>query len=467
MVTALYPLAKSALDYSALPRPGFMVGTNLTDGATIPDNPTVFAKQLRSKGYTHIRLHHFDYLVHNNDTNKTKLANFIDALWLVGIRVTIDLYSKRWEQGFNGADYKVLLYNSDPTALEDYANYMKEIMAIPIGTLGISLAKHPAINLVTLINEGAHLTYNFKGAADRIASFYKTQKNALLNLGYTGFVSDASDILNIVDPQLAPVIENYDVVIAHTYGDHPDTSHREYLNTSMVFQGWQWGSILSYTNKTTRPVILEEYGALPFNSYRAVNGAFLALEAIRRRFAGAFGFAWATNMDNASKFSYTDWYAISTDDARVLTDQAMIALAYFAPDAPTSVQWGGDTGDWMYTYEYVSPHAKASINGKNGSLYVSKSGTLALSKGGLLFTFADCRPLNIEVSNTDSRTVVVNNGGTNQKFDIAPEWVTLPIGTRVTSAYDIDVRTGARLAKLYTTGNKVLRVGPLTEVVAS
>src|SRR5690242_4554398 len=93
--------AKGTDLYVGSTRVRFHIAT-LTDNACTPRDPAATAAMLKSRGYNAVRLHHIDRGLREGWWTAAQITNFMDQLYANGIRVSIDLVSKRGETWMTG-----------------------------------------------------------------------------------------------------------------------------------------------------------------------------------------------------------------------------------------------------------------------------------------------------------------------------------------------------------------------------
>lgn len=414
----------------------FHVAT-LTDGACFQNDPVAFATMLKSRGYNAVRLHHCDRLIRENPALVAKGVAFLDALYALGMRASIDLVSKRGETWSTGVDgYKLDLYmnrNSARADLTDYVNLIKPIL------------NHPALWCVCLVNEGATILRNNNSAAGAQAyakAFYDWGSTLVRSLGYKGFLTDLPD--GFVDPvTFGEVAKGFDIVTMHFYGGHPDEGNKKFFLNSWPLEGWNIGTAQYYVNIAGRPVYVQEWGCLPFNPKRGANEAFLAAEMFKRGYVAEAQFCFASNLDFAAgKFSKVDWYNLVTDRQRSVS-------ALFAAYVN---QYGGADTDYFFGH-YATPQkqsssyrwacAKISLSVTDGS---AKAVVSATATKAFVFLWDQTAIKGYDDQPIGEQRQVVSYGGT-QQASFSPGMVSVKDGYRVTSAYEIDPATGERISE--------------------
>lgn len=436
-----------------------MVGYNLTDSACFPSNPSEIAQQLRRRGVNWVRLHHIDRILSEGWGSVSTLMNFVDALYTVGIRVSVDLYSKRHESSSWGNDgFKTAIYNANADARKDLASYASLLLNTPVN--GRTLARHPGLFLVCLINEGAHLFMGQDDAVEKFKETFRWGKQLLLSFGYDGLISDCPDAVSDAG-RFAPAAIEYDVALCHHYGDDArSTWNNAYWQTGWPVQGWQWGACLWYAQQVNKPMLLQEYGSLAFNPFRAVNGAFTAAELNRGGYSSC-AFAWASNdwflSGNAAN---VDFFCLATDLPRVVSDSFTAAMSHHDLRTNVSYFWGHAIGAQSDKYEYKSDYSIVKIEGQSGFAVLSINGKVSVSKKFLVFLFdrTESRGLDteavIDVPNDLNRKIVTP--GSVQQAVYQGYSVTIPTNFGIKSAYQLNPWTGEKLCACKWDGKNVL-----------
>ena len=436
-----------------------MVGYNLTDSACFPSNPSEVAQQIRRKGVNWVRLHHIDRIISEGWGSVAQLIAFVDALYAVGIRVSVDLYSKRHEASSWGNEgFKAAIYNGDAPARADLASYANNLLNTPVN--GRTLAQHPGLFLVCLINEGAHLFMGQDSAVDKFKETFRWGKALLLSFGYTGLISDCPDAVSDAG-RFAPAAAEYDVALCHHYGDDArSTWNNAYWQTGWPVQGWQWGTCAWYAAMVNKPMLLQEYGSLAYNPFRAVNGAFTASELNRGGFSSC-AFAWASNSGFLSgNVNTVDFFCLLTDLPRVVADAFTIAMSHYDLRTNVTYFWGHETGQQSDKYSYKSDYAHVYIDGQTGYAVLSVRGNMSVSKKFLVFLFdrTESKGLDTETLSGvpgDLSRKIISPGSVQQA--VFPGYkVNIPTIFGIKSAYQLNPWTGEKLCACRWDGKDVL-----------
>lgn len=161
-----------------------------------------FADEIARVGYNSVRFHHFE-----NDLLDPKAADsttfnpaMLDKLQYLmyclkkrGIYYTIDLYaSRRLRSGdgireWNSKQRTKLLFNIEPTALENWKTFVRKLLLAKNPYTGLTLAEDPALYVVNLVNEN-DIASSFPGSSDPVVArkFQKRWNRYLKQNGIAG-----------------------------------------------------------------------------------------------------------------------------------------------------------------------------------------------------------------------------------------------------------------------------------------
>jgi hypothetical protein len=296
-----------------------LCGTNLAYLA-IKGDPKKIVEQMASKGYNWFRLHHIDGLIRRGELTVEEVLAFADVLQAAGMVFSLDGIS----------DYKAYPFNSlyQEQNETDYAGYLRKIGEI---------LRHPACLYINLVNENFTNLKN-AGLTSKIPGFYAKWKAFLKDeIGFKGYVTDGGDA-NIDPPHFAPLMKDFDLVVGHAYGTHPENGrwHAE----DWKFRGELLGVSAWLAGMVSGPMLMQEWGCLPFDDYRGVNGAF-ALNEFVKRFAGFASYQWASNQAQMrGEYSQVDDYSICTDYPRAVTEVLAAALVKYDKRIEKDYYWG-------------------------------------------------------------------------------------------------------------------------------
>lgn len=143
-----------------------------------------FADEIARIGYNSVRFHHFE-----NDLLDPKAADsttfnpaMLDKLQYLmyclkkrGIYYTLDLYaSRRLRPGdgireWNSRQKTKLLFNIEPTALENWKIFVRKLLLAPNPYTGLTPAEDPALYVVNLVNEN-DIASGFPGSSDPVVA---------------------------------------------------------------------------------------------------------------------------------------------------------------------------------------------------------------------------------------------------------------------------------------------------------
>lgn len=414
----------------------------LTDNACAPSNPDQVVSLLKSRGYNAVRLHHIDRGLREGWWSVSKITSFMDKLYAAGIRVSIDLVSKRGETWMTGVDgYKLDLYENRNNARADLEYYVQNIAPI---------LKHPALYLVCLVNEGATILRNNNspaGAAAKATSFYQWGAGLARYYGYKGLVTDLPD--GAVDtPTFGPVAKNFDVCTIHFYGGHPDVANQRYFQNSWALEGWNWGTSVWYGLTSQRPVIVQEWGCLPFNTYRGANSAFVIAEMANYGFDGEAQFCFASNQAYLDgNYDRIDWYNFSTDRPRLIADLFAAAVNAYGNGKRTSYFWGHATPPESSKYTWATDKVKLVVDGSKATGTVFVSDTQAL-----VFVWNATSIDGFSSTPVGEMFQVLNFGSVTQTSGIL-NTVDMGSGYKVASVTEVNPWTGDEIATCGVTGS--------------
>lgn len=411
---------------------------------------------IKSRGKNAIRLHHIDQILSKNPKRIVELMFAINAISALGMRVFIDLYSKRGEDTEGVDKHKVGIIKMEEPYFGAYLNYTSLLLS--------ELATNKTVVAINLVNESMHL-FNVEEIPTQTA-FYSFMKDYLTKLGYGGLIMMNGDSVHQGE-SILELNKYQDLSNIHFYGDHP-SDNMGYATGLWTKQPWQWGTAKDLGLFNNNPTIVEEVGDLFANPHRCANiGGFLACEFSRYRPAGIGHFLWASNKDFlAGSFNSPDTYCYCTDDSRMVADWALTLLFHYDKWViEPQITW--DTNGGYYSYK--SEYAYCEINTQGvGYLYISTTGKLSNSTNGFLLMLDNSISRYFESVPNSSDIFwkkIVNKGTLPMVFMNLKQKLNLPIGTKTTTVYDIDIRTGDRLATVNVAlDGSFVPVGPMMRV---
>jgi hypothetical protein len=484
--SSIYPPGRSLLDFSSLAdlgpvnqwlttngsdftwqgnsAPIRLVGTNLTDTACFATSEAEikpYLLGLKRLGFNTIRLHHIDWYLWENPTMRSQLAITIRTAASLNMRVTLDLYSKA-RDNVEGIDaMKKGIVEGDPTIRARWEAYVDHL-------LGPSspLYQDKTIVIINVMNEISH--YYSNEQLDITVKFYDYAKKLLRDKGYGGIVTmNGAGISKSSDKTLNAYQECSNI---HFYGDHPRVWVNQYPTGNFPGQGWQWGTAIDLGTNNGNPTIIEEWGCLPFNPNRMTDEVFLACEFSRLKVAGAFSFCWADGKSKlAGNFNTTDWFAVCTDEPRVVTNILTNLILHCDKwITQPKVYWAHLQGFQDPHYTYESDFVMADINRSNGYVFVSTKGTRTRCKEGYYFDMSQFVNQGFESMDVDGFWREVKNFGTFPQTALkVRSKIKLPIGTKIVHAYAVDSRTGEKIGRLSVDANGYIQpITPITAVIA-
>jgi hypothetical protein len=423
-------------DFTVAGKPVYLRGTNITYLGCFPPDPVAAANWLRDRGFNWVRLHHVDVLLRNGTKEVSDLLKFVDALYSVGIRVSIDGISQY--QGYS----KLSLYNGLNRA--DYEAYVRKLAPI---------LKHPGCFLFTLINEGYTEVKN-SSASSNVDGFYQWGKKLVNSINPDLIVGDGGD-MNI-DPLLfGPIAAHQDVILNHIYGTHPQNGKYRYESWA---ENGHFAGVSFWLNSlaqdpapvadalmTGRPSLFQEFGCLPFAADRAINEVYLASEA-KKRMQGLCSFQAFSNVAQwRFETTQVDDYSIFTDYARTVADFAGSLIAKYAG---TEIEYysGHPIGKRDPNYRRVTEKVKVFLTRDRGTVICKVS-----SKKYYVVTL-DAVLIRGYVSSTalDGWITTTNRGGSDWGFYGGKS---IDLGAPISGVYRLNPWTLAQESTLVKKGN--------------
>lgn len=270
-----------------------LIGVNVTDGACAPDDPVAAAKLLASYGINWVRLHHVDFGILAGWWTVEKVVAFQDALYAVGIRTSLDGFSKLGEKYPGGNDqFKRDLMTDMYTARRLYEQNLERITP---------LLQHKGCFMFCLANECAWACET----ADIAKEFWEWASPKARAINPLLIVTDLPDAY-VHGPKFVPVVALHDLGCLHTYLGTEDFASAAKPNWTSEF--WNWNAVRWFRDmvRDLRPdmkFLIQEFGSWSVNPHYAQNLVFLQTMAAVEGMSTCF-YCFASNSYEKTEDKY-------------------------------------------------------------------------------------------------------------------------------------------------------------------
>jgi hypothetical protein len=313
-----------------------LIGVGITDGALSPQDPDAAAKLVLSHGASIFDMQHLEVGLDDGWLTVEGILAFLDRIFANGGRASMRLFSKLGELSPRGM-------GGFKSALMDQAEDAESLLEAHIVKIR-RILEHPALFLVCLSNECAHLT-----TPDKAKRFWEKWAPKIRALNPNLLLTDMPDAWDQAEhpSPWADVAALYDVISAHFYGGGEDFGPNG--KGTWIGEGWKTWKLRLFVTRARelagvkKPVVIQEFASYNVNPNYVANEIYLQTLAALEGWS-TFQFAFATNQD-CWDGKGKDVYATVTDPARLKT---LLYGAYLLKNQTglTLDHWDGTLGKW-------------------------------------------------------------------------------------------------------------------------